>query len=325
MKLSEAYSQWQRQQACRPLYMRTREAFRKVWFDLPTNKETGYYTLDVLGAALAATDAAVPDKINAASVMVHVLAYANTVDPDHSPLPDFNYNAVLAASRTPSSPPLPSGNTKADAGETTTVVLPDSAVTAGEETSPSPAPSSPAVRRGRAPKPYAQIDPVTFEIVKVWPTMAEAERATGADNLWRCATKFTQSAGFFWSEAADAGTFRQRLEEHNKGARRRRSVKTGQPAKRKSAAAPAVKEPVVKDAVPVASPQEPEGPVFMPASEAAVHKVTPDLTRGTFTTGGATAASRALAVFSDDELLEELDRRGFEGNLRKTYIYTLGK
>ena len=323
MKLSEAYSQWQRQQACRPLYMRTREAFRKVWFALPTNKETGYYTLDVLGAALSAADAADSDKTNAASVMVHVLAYANTADPEHSPLPDFDYNAVLAAS--PPRLPMPSGNTKADAGETTTVVLPDSAVTAGEENLPSPAPSSPAVRRGRAPKPYAQIDPVTFEVVKVWPTMAEAERATGAANLWRCAAKFTQSAGFFWSEAADAGTFRQRLEEHGKGARRRRSVKTGQPAKRKSAAASAVKEPAVKDTVHVASPQELEGPVFMPASEAAVHKITPDLTRGTSTVGGDTAASRALAVFSDDELLEELDRRGFEGELRKTYIYTLGK
>jgi len=38
----------------------------------------------------------------------------------------------------------------------------------------------------------------------------------------------------------------------------------------------------------------------------------------------ASAAQQALAVFSDDELLDELDRRGWQGDLRRTQVVTIG-
>ena len=39
----------------------------------------------------------------------------------------------------------------------------------------------------------------------------------------------------------------------------------------------------------------------------------------------STAAADALKVFTDDELLEELDRRGWYGEIRKIQVVTLGK
>jgi len=36
------------------------------------------------------------------------------------------------------------------------------------------------------------------------------------------------------------------------------------------------------------------------------------------------AAADALAVFTDDELLEELDRRGWEGELSRRQVVTIG-
>ena len=36
------------------------------------------------------------------------------------------------------------------------------------------------------------------------------------------------------------------------------------------------------------------------------------------------AAEKALAVFTDDELLEELDRRGWEGELSRRQVVTIG-
>ena len=38
-----------------------------------------------------------------------------------------------------------------------------------------------------------------------------------------------------------------------------------------------------------------------------------------------TAAAAALEVFTDDELLEELDRRGWQGELRRTQVVSIGK
>ena len=44
MTLQEAYQKWQEQEQNRKLFTKTREAFRKVWFQLPTNKPCEFYT-----------------------------------------------------------------------------------------------------------------------------------------------------------------------------------------------------------------------------------------------------------------------------------------
>ena len=127
--------------------------------------------------------------------------------------------------------------------------------------------------RGRAPRKVAQIDPDTLEVIKVWPAIADAERETGASDIYNAVKKQRKSGGFYWSNAEDSGTFRDRLAEKQLLEELKR-VNRKKPAADRSQC--------------------------------------------------ASAAQQALAVFSDDELLEELDRRGWQGNLRRTQVVTIG-
>ena len=81
MNLGQAYQGWQQMQENRELYRNTREAFRKAWFTLPTNKPCSYYTKEVLGKALAETREIESNKAKAASVMIHVLTFAKRTTP----------------------------------------------------------------------------------------------------------------------------------------------------------------------------------------------------------------------------------------------------
>lgn len=99
MTLQEAYQGWQMVKDNRALYMRSKDAFRKVWLMLPTNKPCGYYTLEVLVSAITQTKMDYSFRVQAASVMLHVLVYAHNQDPDENPLPPFTYNEVLLGAR----------------------------------------------------------------------------------------------------------------------------------------------------------------------------------------------------------------------------------
>ena len=94
MNLRQAYDGWSQQEQNRQLYIKTRDAFRRAWFTLPTNKPCSWYTKDVLALALAETRVVESDKVKAASVMVHVLTWANFAEPKWNPKPDFRMEAL---------------------------------------------------------------------------------------------------------------------------------------------------------------------------------------------------------------------------------------
>ena len=173
----------------RELYVKTRDAFRKAWFSLPTNKPCSYYTRDVLGEALAASREIESNKVKAASVMVHVLDFANWAEPKFNPKPDFTWQDLMEYTKGPLRK------------------------TEQEEVEPTDQESAPHRSRGRAPHPYAQIDPKTLKVVKVWPSASDAERELGANNLSRCAKLLRQSVGFYWApaDADNVLDFKKRL------------------------------------------------------------------------------------------------------------------
>lgn len=94
MNLRQAYDGWSQQEQNRKLYVKTRDAFRRAWFTLPTNKPCSWYTKDVLALALAETRVVESDKVNAASVMIHVLTWANFAEPKWNPKPDFTMDDI---------------------------------------------------------------------------------------------------------------------------------------------------------------------------------------------------------------------------------------
>ena len=187
----------------RELYVKTRDAFRKAWFSLPTNKPCSYYTRDVLGEALAASREIESNKVKAASVMVHVLDFANWAEPKFNPKPDFTWQDLMEYTK---GPLRKTEDPEPDTIQTLTVPEP------AEGREPA-ALRQPHRSRGRAPHAYAQIDPKTLKVVKVWPSASDAERELGAHNLSRCDKQLRQSVGFYWAlaDADNVLDFKKRL------------------------------------------------------------------------------------------------------------------
>ena len=63
-------------------------------------------------------------------------------------------------------------------------------------------------KRGKQPKPVAQLDAKTLQVIKVWPSRSEAEHELGAKNLDRAISRKHMSAGFFWCQPEDADGFK---------------------------------------------------------------------------------------------------------------------
>lgn len=163
-----------------------------------------------------------------------------------------------------------------------------------------------AIKRGRAPRPIAQIDPHTFEVVKVWDTMKDAERTLGASGIFRAVRLLQKSAGFYWIDAEEAGTFKDRMISKMQAGVM--SVQNVQAEK--------------KGLLDKFKEEQQECEQMKQSGNAVVVKPAPALEPGG--QQKRNAARDALEVFTDDELIEELDRRGWQGEIRKIQIVSIG-
>ena len=59
----------------------------------------------------------------------------------------------------------------------------------------------------RERRQIAQIDPSTMEVIKVWPTLREPERALRVTSLWRAIANRRTSGGYYWCDFSDIDTF----------------------------------------------------------------------------------------------------------------------
>ena len=344
MNLSQAYQGWQQMQENRELYKNTREAFRKAWFTLPTNKPCSYYTKEVLGTALAETRVIESDKAKAASVMVHVLTFAHWAEPKFNPEPDFEYGDLMEYTKGPLADPSriapkPEGTTTEPPQESSDALKVREFMSVHEmdikriETNTVPEPcdehgnalpaDEPTVRvkpealarrkaelkarksetktkknmdekktRGKQSRKICQIDAETLQVIKTYDSCSEGCRAAGVKNIDRAIKRLQLAGGYYWQYPEDVATFADRL------AAKRTASKQAKPK--------------VQSAKPKTQVEHKPSP-----STGDAQYVLNDNQRGT-------AAHEALEVFTDDELLEELDRRGWQGELRKVQIVTIG-
>lgn len=385
MNLSQAYLGWQQQSQNRDLYISTREAFRKAWFTLPTNKPCSYYTKEILGEALAATREIESNKTKAASVMIHVLTFANFAEPKFNPKPDFTYHDLMEYTKGPLADPdivkpqeKPSclddlDDTDLDIDPVTALPRkkmeqesvdsirlrekmhntefeirrggfepePEPDDEHGEDDSRDPLagidfPDDPNETkpekdmepkekkpRGREPKPVAQIDPKTLNVVKVWSSRSDAERQLGAHNIDRCVKLLRKSADFYWCDADQADDFKERLKAKTKAAaektltRVKAKTKVAKKPKAKTAKLESknTKSMVDKFAEEQQAFEQLKREGKLPvASSSPTEDLQPH-----------NAAADALKVFTDEELLAELDRRGFEGELTRVQRFAIGR
>ena len=340
MNLAQAYSGWQQQSQNRTLFAKTREAFRKAWFYLPTNKPCSYYTKEVLGEALAKTREIESNKANAASVMIHVLTFANWAEPKFNPKPDFTIDDLMEYTKGPLADPDKIGGKNKPAEKPSCLddmeddtdldvdpvtVLPRQAMAqeaidtikvrendqlAGidfNEETKTQKDMKTKKPKGRQPKPIVQIDPDTLQVIEKWPSMSDATKELGLCHVEVAISKLRKAGGFYWSLAADADTFKARLEEKQRQADERQKQQAEKMREKKTL------KTVIKPspAVQVANTPDPT------PSSVTQHQPEDEQPRN--------AANDALESFTDYELLEELDRRGWEGELRRTMVVTIGK
>lgn len=319
MNLRQAYDGWSQQSQNKQLYVKTRDAFRRAWFTLPTNKPCSWYTKDVLALALAETRVVESDKVKAASVMVHVLTWANFAEPKWNPKPNFEtadvtrlihlpadklekererINAAMSVMPEPEQPKSEEDNNSNDdadplAGidfddkkQVADALMEQSARIMNDKPKEITNMNNEKKPRGKAPKPVAQIHPETFEVVKVWPSRGAAEKELGACNIDRCIAKLRKSAGFYWSDPKDADTFKLRLMEKQT--------------------------------------DMPSAPYNMEEQRLHNPKPKPKKEKPNDTTGTCCAKTNDISHFTDEELWKELERRGWEGEISRRQVVAFG-
>lgn len=248
MKLDDAYQRWGQENET--LYINTRQKFRKVWWLIPTNKPCEYYTLPVLGRALQQANADKGDKVQAASVMVHVLNYAHQQEPDLNPAPTFTHSDIVNYEGMKPSKMV-------QAMESARGQSPDSKQTSAEGDARGQSPDScdvkvqspdierplvkvkPAAkakregelarRTGTPPKSVVQLDAETLKPIKVWKSCNAAQNGLGIKNVQRAISRCGISGGYYWCRPGDEETFKPADKRTHNGGRKAKTKSIDKP------------------------------------------------------------------------------------------------
>lgn len=323
MTLKEAYEQWGKLKERQTLYIRTRNAFMQVWKKLDFSIPCKEVTLAVLREALAKRGPVyAEDKARAASVMVHVLTFAHQEQPQECPMPMFDYGALLKDAETM---PLPA---EKEQKERKTLKLEqkkpklERKVLKSEQNTPDMeqrkqtrvTPKIPyqgerdtlGRSKNRAKRKVAQIDPSTLTIVRVWESMGAAEHVLGIKNISRAIDKKRLAGGFYWCDEKDAATF-----EPREDMRGRKSGTAEEPAGAATEPLP-TEQKASKDDEDVAN--APEAEDIADAVERDIDDFIGGFGHGAVQPG-KTAVAPTLSEFTDKELIDEVQRRGWKGDV----------
>lgn len=295
------------------------QVWKKLDFSIPCKE----VTLAVLREALAKRGPVyAEDKARAASVMVHVLTFAHQEQPQECPMPMFDYGALLKDAETM---PLPAEKEqkerKALKLEQKKPKL-ERKVLKSEQNTPDMeqrkqtrvTPKIPyqgerdtlGRSKNRAKRKVAQIDPSTLTIVRVWESMGAAEHVLGIKNISRAIDKKRLAGGFYWCDEKDAATF-----EPREDMRGRKSGTAEEPAGAATEPLP-TEQKASKDDEDVAN--APEAEDIADAVERDIDDFISGFGHGAVQPG-KTAVAPTLSEFTDKELIDEVQRRGWKGDV----------
>ena len=341
MTLQQAYKKWSEDPMNLRLFLRTKNDFKMVFngFDMSAECSALATSPRVLKDFITNTAKALrPSKASAASILTQVLEYAHKTDPENNAKPIFDFSDITAERKVdsvsetkkevtttgvPSNVSPKKTETKKAAPLKSPVppknpTPPDTSKVSQEVPAPDIRPTTPK-SGATAPKAVVQIDPDTLSVVNTYPSANAAKRAAGVSSGLDYSIKnSTIKAGFYWAFEEDYNNdlFKPAPTSAVIAARLRKKkttkpVKHGAVSQQPSPASPPAPAPAPETSPalsPAAAPLPPlslENPDEMPEM-----KVIPtDLVTRIDT--------KALATISDDELIDELDRRQFFGQLSK--------
>ena len=153
--------------------------------------------------------------------------------------------------------------------------------------------------RGRAPRPVAQIDPNTLEVVKLWSGITTAASQLGIKNIDRAIQRCGLAGGFFWCDEKDIDSFQPGTRAERKLEKARKSL-TKVKGQLKEARASRL-----RDGEPAPQLQEEVPTRVAEQSQPAMYDVT------------------GLERYTDEQLKEALYARGWRGRLTKVSVMDL--
>ena len=327
MTLKEAHTSWSQQEDIKAFASKTRWIFDRLFktlYDEPCEK----LTKDILREAISKAVLGFSDKVKGASVVVHVLKFAGVK-------PCFEYSDLTRDKAVTISQHTGHSEQKRNFSERKLLkmereesILKQKFPETTQEL-PKTDQKFPKINndmkqdvdrlgrsRNRAPRPVAQIDMSTLEVIKIWPKKGAAEKELGIWNIDRAILKGRPAGGFYWCDEQDIDTFNPADDMRGRGAKANATArplparKKEKPIKKETAKVKKTKADASKTEAengPEATPAEQELPLLMD--------------RGHITsTQGKTSPTLEQKItldgFTDKDLALELQRRGWTGEIK---------
>lgn len=326
MTLKEAHTSWSQQENIKAFATKTRWIFDRLFktlYDEPCEK----LTKDILREAISKAMLGFSDKVKGASVVVHVLKFAGVK-------PGFEYSDLTKDKTVTISQHTGHSEQKRNFSERKLLKI-ERKEPILEQKFPETTQELPKTdqkfpkinndmkqdvdrlgrSRNRAPRPVAQIDMSTLEVIKIWPKKGAAEKELGIWNIDRAILKGRPAGGFYWCDEQDIDTFNPADDMRGRGAKANATTRP-LPARKKEK--PKEKAEKVKNPKADASKTEAEkGPEATPAEQ----ELPLLMDRGHITsTQGKTSPTLEQKItldgFTDKELALELQRRGWTGEIK---------
>ena len=326
MTLKEAHTSWSQQENIKAFATKTRWIFDRLFktlYDEPCEK----LTKDILREAISKAVLGFSDKVKGASVVVHVLKFAGVK-------PGFEYSDLTRDKDVTISQHTGHSEQKRNFSERKLLKM-ERKEPILEQKFPETTQELPKTdqkfpkinndmkqdvdrlgrSRNRAPRPVAQIDMSTLEMIKIWPKKGAAEKELGIWNIDRAILKGRPAGGFYWCDEQDIDTFNPADDMRGRGAKANATTRP-LPARKKEK--PKEKAEKVKNPKADASKTEAEkGPETTPAEQ----ELPLLMDRGHITsTQGKTSPTLEQKItldgFTDKELALELQRRGWTGEIK---------
>ena len=326
MTLKEAHTSWSQQENIKAFATKTRWIFDRLFktlYDEPCEK----LTKDILREAISKAMLGFSDKVKGASVVVHVLKFAGIK-------PGFEYSDLTKDKTVTISQHTEHSEQKRNFSERKLLKI-ERKEPILEQKFPETTQELPKTdqkfpkinndmkqdvdrlgrSRNRAPRPVAQIDMSTLEVIKIWPKKGAAEKELGIWNIDRAILKGRPAGGFYWCDEQDIDTFNPADDMRGRGAK---ANATARPLPARKKEKPKEKAEKVKNPKADASKTEAEkGPEATPAEQ----ELPLLMDRGHITsTQGKTSPTLEQKItldgFTDKELALELQRRGWTGEIK---------
>ena len=326
MTLKEAHTSWSQQENIKAFATKTRWIFDRLFktlYDEPCEK----LTKDILREAISKAVLGFSDKVKGASVVVHVLKFAGVK-------PGFEYSDLTRDKDVTISQHTGHSEQKRNFSERKLLKM-ERKEPILEQKFPETTQELPKTdqkfpkinndmkqdvdrlgrSRNRAPRPVAQIDMSTLEVIKIWPKKGAAEKELGIWNIDRAILKGRPAGGFYWCDEQDIDTFNPADDMRGRGAK---ANATARPLPARKKEKPKEKAEKVKNPKADASKTEAEKE---PEATPAEQELPLLMDRGHITsTQGKTSPTLEQKItldgFTDKELALELQRRGWTGEIK---------